>query len=267
MTLLCRGYKNTRYQLLGYRESELNTAQENLDERLALGQIDLAEHKNLSTKLKLSKENSASEGFSNTKEVLEPLPMPEASDRISPENLIGCPNCSMQCIASQTHCLECGSRLRIVDTNESNMQKGSVEALVDIRFGTALARFGAWFVDLFVVVAVQFVVGLICGVVILAVGGTTTGEEDIWQFLGLLVFLLYFSLLDSSGWQGTVGKRVFGLRIVDTQLQGISFGKAFGRTLGKILSSATIVGLLMPLWTQRKQALHDFMSSTMVVKA
>ena len=47
----------------------------------------------------------------------------------------------------------------------------------------------------------------------------------------------------------------------------ISFGKATGRYFGKIVSSIILgIGYLMVIWSDKKQALHDQMAGTLVLK-
>src|SRR5688572_31357000 len=46
---------------------------------------------------------------------------------------------------------------------------------------------------------------------------------------------LYFALFESSVWQATPGKRVVGLIVSDEAGRRLSFGRASGRFLGKIL--------------------------------
>jgi uncharacterized RDD family membrane protein YckC len=45
----------------------------------------------------------------------------------------------------------------------------------------------------------------------------------------LVAVLLYGSLLESSPWQATLGKRLMGLRVYDQQGGRMSFGQAFAR--------------------------------------
>ena len=49
--------------------------------------------------------------------------------------------------------------------------------------------------------------------------------------------------------------------------QRLTFGRATGRYFGKILSSLIcLVGFIMAGFTEKKQALHDMLASTLVVK-
>jgi uncharacterized RDD family membrane protein YckC len=58
------------------------------------------------------------------------------------------------------------------------------------------------------------------------------------------------------------------LGIVVTDLSGrqVSFARALGRNLGKIISSLVLtIGYIMAGLTARKQALHDMMAECLVV--
>jgi uncharacterized RDD family membrane protein YckC len=86
--------------------------------------------------------------------------------------------------------------------------------------------------------------------------------------LGLLLGLLYWSLLESSPLQATLGKMALGLKVTDLEGRRLSFPRALGRTLAKLLSTLLfMIGYLMVGWTARKQGLHDLIAGTLVVKA
>ncbi len=86
--------------------------------------------------------------------------------------------------------------------------------------------------------------------------------------LGGAVTLFYSVWLESSAWQATVGKKLMGLRVVDLQGQRITFWRSTSRNFGKSLSSLILgLGYLMPLWTAKRQALHDRMARCLVIKA
>ncbi len=83
----------------------------------------------------------------------------------------------------------------------------------------------------------------------------------------LVLNWLYFAFLESSPWQGTVGKLAIGLVVTDLNGNRISFGRATGRYFGKILSSMILcIGYIMVGFTERKQGLHDIIASTLVYK-
>ena len=77
----------------------------------------------------------------------------------------------------------------------------------------------------------------------------------------------YFSFAESSRWQGTPGKRLLGLRVTDLAGARISFGRASLRYLVKVFSLVIwIVSLFTVVTTPRKQALHDGVAGTAVLR-
>jgi uncharacterized RDD family membrane protein YckC len=78
---------------------------------------------------------------------------------------------------------------------------------------------------------------------------------------------LYFALMESSSKQATLGKMAIGIRVTDLNGNRIGFGKATGRYFAKILSALILgIGFLMAAFTEKKQALHDMLAGTLVVK-
>ena len=78
---------------------------------------------------------------------------------------------------------------------------------------------------------------------------------------------LYHALLESGPHQSTWGKRVMGLKVTSVTGQRISFGHATGRYFSTLVTNMTMgIGYLMVAFTERKQALHDMIAGTLVIK-
>ena len=170
---------------------------------------------------------------------------------------MNCPACGQPNHSTTRFCMACGSPL----AGPAPAAAGPVQ-----RYAGFGRRVGAFLVDMVLAYAVLFVVG--------AVWITQRMKEspqlDTWLILlypavwGL--GWLYWAGLESSGLQGTLGKRAVGLMVTDLAGQRISFGRATGRYFGKILSAMLFyVGFLMAAFTDKKQALHDMLSGTLVV--
>jgi uncharacterized RDD family membrane protein YckC len=84
----------------------------------------------------------------------------------------------------------------------------------------------------------------------------------------LMMNWLYYALFESSSKQATLGKMVCKLVVTDERGSRIGFGRATGRYFGKIISGLILcIGYMMAGWTERKQALHDTMAGTLVIKS
>ena len=79
--------------------------------------------------------------------------------------------------------------------------------------------------------------------------------------------LVYYSFLESSPWQATLGKRIFHLRVTDLEGRRISLPRAALRQVGKFVSGILFyVGYVMAGITPRRQALHDMLAGCLVVR-
>jgi uncharacterized RDD family membrane protein YckC len=87
-----------------------------------------------------------------------------------------------------------------------------------------------------------------------------------WVLLVLLVFV-YFAVMEATPRGASLGKRVMRLRVttLDGQREGVA--RSTARTALKVLSAVLLmIGYLMAGLTRRKQALHDMMSGSLVVR-
>jgi uncharacterized RDD family membrane protein YckC len=81
------------------------------------------------------------------------------------------------------------------------------------------------------------------------------------------VIIIYNAVCEASPMQGSIGKKGCGLVVVDADGQRLTFFNALSRNLGKILSSVVFyIGFLNILWNEHKQAWHDILAKTYVVK-
>ncbi len=87
------------------------------------------------------------------------------------------------------------------------------------------------------------------------------------SLLTFIVQVLYYTLMQSSAKQATLGKMALGLKVTDMEGNRLDFGKSLVRELCKIISSAILmIGYIMAGFTEKKQALHDIIPGTLVVK-
>lgn len=85
--------------------------------------------------------------------------------------------------------------------------------------------------------------------------------------LGAWIFLVcgYFVVL--HGLDGrTVGKWLFGLRVVGTDREPIGYGQALIRWLVMLLTAPLLFGFLRILWNREKRGWHDSLARTWVIR-
>ncbi|MFB2974490.1 protein kinase [Aerosakkonema sp. BLCC-F183] len=98
---------------------------------------------------------------------------------------------------------------------------------------------------------------------------TTNGEEFLGRIIVAYVILgfLYCPVMESSNFQGTLGKKLLGIVVTDINGNQLSFEQATKRHSSKLLSYLTLfIGFFMAGWTIQKQALHDKICQTLVVR-
>lgn len=113
--------------------------------------------------------------------------------------------------------------------------------------------------------AVAFLIDAIIVGVIIGVSDLIFAE---WLagLIGVVAGWLYWAGMESSARQATIGKQVMNIYVTDLFGQRISFMRATGRYLGKILSGMILlIGYFMAGFTARKQALHDILANTLVL--
>ncbi len=87
------------------------------------------------------------------------------------------------------------------------------------------------------------------------------------QLIYSLVIIVYNSICEASAMKGSVGKRIFKLVVVDVEGQGLSYLNALLRSVGKALSIFFVyTGFISILFTDHRQAFHDYLAKTYVVK-
>jgi uncharacterized RDD family membrane protein YckC len=144
------------------------------------------------------------------------------------------------------------------------------------QYATFWHRLAAYLIDYVLISLITCPLGFMMGVMGAVAEQSGSGDAAQAASAGatLIVYVvafvagwLYNALMESSSWQGTVGKRVLGIRVTDLDGNRIGFGRATGRYFGKIISGMICaVGYIMVLFTERKQGLHDMMASTLVLQ-
>lgn len=113
-------------------------------------------------------------------------------------------------------------------------------------------RIGAYLLDslfIWIIILVAFLISVLFGILVSA-----------------LISVLYYGISEGSKMHASLGKSLCGLMVVDMEGQPLSYGKAFVRSLCKILSSALLgIGYLIGLFDENGRTLHDRIAGTIVV--
>ena len=95
---------------------------------------------------------------------------------------------------------------------------------------------------------------------------TTMMLARVLQVLCIIFTWLYYTILESSKLQATIGKMALGIVVTDLAGNRISFGRANGRYFSKLLSAIPLgFGFIMSGTTTQKQGLHDKIANCLVM--
>jgi uncharacterized RDD family membrane protein YckC len=80
-----------------------------------------------------------------------------------------------------------------------------------------------------------------------------------------IIFYLYFVLMTKYFHQ-TLGKMVFGLRVIDLKSDKLSWGTIlFREWIGRFISATIVIGYIVVAFLPKKQGLHDLFTDTSVI--
>ncbi len=134
-------------------------------------------------------------------------------------------------------------------------------------------RFFAWVIDFLITSSVGMILAFsVAALIGIEIGSELLGSKPmlmvmVYFFLPVLVDWLYFAGLHSSRAQATVGKRIQKIVVISESGERITFGRATLRYIAKTICFLTLgLGFIPIRFTRRKQGLHDFFASTVVVK-
>ncbi|EPR41216.1 RDD domain containing protein [Desulfovibrio sp. X2] len=114
---------------------------------------------------------------------------------------------------------------------------------------------------------VGMVIGLLMNVTIGKNGQPPEAFEDMFLIIGVSLSWGYYALFESSPWQATPGKRLLNLFVTDLSGRRLGFGRASARFFGKFVSGFIfLLGYIMAAFTRRRQALHDMIAGTLVLR-
>ena len=179
---------------------------------------------------------------------------PEApSEESPPANATSraCPSCGRENPAEAAYCGFCGLE-RAATQQPSEGQSPAHKAVAGREYTTFWIRAAAWAVDAGILTVTQMLL--------------TAGFGD----LGLIGFLLLFAYrVLFTGLKGqTPGKMVMRIKVIDERGEVPGIGRALVREVpGRVISEISLgLGYAWAAWDDKKQAWHDKVARTYVVK-
>src|SRR5713101_8227974 len=160
-----------------------------------------------------------------------------------------CPKCGKQNEDIAKYCSACGSALQL----QTAPTAPPAPAATVVQFAGFWERFAAIVIDTMILFAAT-------GTVFAATFGTGIA-------LGFFAPWLYEAFMMSSEWQATVGKRIMSIVVTDLDGKRMTFARATGRHFAKYVSTFLLgIGYIIAAFTAKKQALHDMVAETLVLK-
>jgi uncharacterized RDD family membrane protein YckC len=129
-------------------------------------------------------------------------------------------------------------------------------------------QYGGFWIRLIALLADSAIVFMVCA--LLVAGAAVALQPELLPPVMLAAWalaFLYWPVMHASARQATFGKSLLGLKVARLHGGRISILRSLGRELSKVLSGMVfMLGYVMAAFTPRKQALHDLVGSTYVVR-
>ena len=133
-----------------------------------------------------------------------------------------------------------------------------------IRYAGFWMRFWAYLLDLIVVGSIE---RMLINPIFRALG-ISLSEFNLFAPVSIasaVIFYLYFVLM-TKYFKQTLGKMVFGLKVVDLKHDEMSWGTIiFREWIGRFISATVIIGYIIVAFLPKKQGLHDIFTDTTVI--
>ncbi len=204
-----------------------------------------------------------------------------------------CSRCGTSLAEGATFCTKCGAPIGNLAPPAAYPQAGAMMPppgavpmvmVPAVPYAGFWLRFVAYLLDVIIVGIVAVPIVLVLAVATGASAALSSMSDDNPQqalaAAGFVIFLcslfiillgglwLYYALLESSTWQGTVGKKALGLIVTDLDGRRVSFGRATARFFSRLITGLVplFIGYILAGITAKKQALHDMIAGTLVLR-
>lgn len=202
--------------------------------------------------------------------------------------MIECPHCHTRVLPMQENlCPSCLKDVsNVIDEHTSvNKVENKFNNATKFNYANFINRVSAFIIDSIVFFGMYI---LVCLLITPFIKGRVSYQQQqiIYSGAAILIGLLYFSIMESSANQATIGKRKIGIYVTDLNGDRITFLKAIIREFIKSIGSLILLiysiiypinssnnfmylqllGDLLILVLPKKQALHDVIAGTIVLR-
>lgn len=185
-----------------------------------------------------------------------------------------CPSCGEEMVNSAHYCHHCGRPVQRLAPVEP-IRKPETRASTKSTYAPIWRRFVAAAIDIATVVT--FVLpGVLAffwlAEIVTSWVGLEPDDSRFFAGVGAVLLMLsadwvYNAYMNSSQRRATFGKQFMGLKVTGLDGEEIGFGQATGRYFAKYISTFPLfAGFFIAPFTRKKQALHDMVAGTVVVK-
>jgi uncharacterized RDD family membrane protein YckC len=92
-------------------------------------------------------------------------------------------------------------------------------------------------------------------------------SATLFQIFAIILFILYNATFEATEIQGSIGKKICRLMVVDVAGERIRFSKALGRNVSKLISWLLCgFGFLQIFWSDYRQGWHDQIAGAYVIR-
>lgn len=171
-----------------------------------------------------------------------------------------CKHCGKKIPESSKFCRYCGSRL--VGSREVVSAGDEItKSAINLDYAGFWIRFGAYIIDILGMLGGAIAIGAILGYLF---GDSVDELPDIfWNYFSYVIYNTFALTI----WSTTLGKYLFGLKVVTEKNEDLNFGLALKRSLLQPLSTFFFgVGYWNMNKNDRKQAWHDTKTGIIVTR-
>lgn len=118
-----------------------------------------------------------------------------------------------------------------------------------------------------VIMTIVLILMLFPRVIRMAADPEKLAQDPVFFVASLTLALFYYTIFEASPWQATPGKRALRMRVCDVNGGRLRFVACLIRQMAKVLGGLTLyIGYFIASVTSRRQALHDLLAGSLVVR-